>query len=91
ESMHAIDRLFNMLLLSGKMDNVNGIIFGDFTDCGTDLPYESVEEMLSQYTRDLGIPVCFGFPGGHGKLNFPLIFGEKVKLEVDGSGAKISY
>ena len=91
ESMHAIDRLFNMLLISGKMSNVKGLIFGDFTDCGKDLPYESVYEMLYQYTKDLDIPVCFGFPGGHGKLNYPLVFGRKVKLKVTKDGATISY
>ena len=91
ESMHAIDRLFNMLVLQGHLSNVRGIIFGDFEDCDRDLPYESVEEMLSVYTKKLGIPVCFGFPAGHGKVNMPLVEGAMTVLDVSDGRVGISF
>lgn len=89
ESMHAIDRLFNMLKVQGKMKHVKGIIFGDFTDCGNEFSYGSIEDMLSSITSNLGIPVAFGFPGGHGPLNLPLIEGSRITLEVNTNGTSI--
>ena len=91
ESMHAIDRLFNMLKLRGRIPHFNGIIFGEFSDCGDDLPYESVEHMLKQYTAGLGIPVCNGFPSGHDKVNLPLIMGADVVLDVTPDGSTLKY
>lgn len=91
ESMHAIDRLFQMLKLRGRIPHFNGIILGEFTDCGKDLPYEDVEHMLAQYTAGLGIPVCNGFPSGHGKVNQPIIMGARVSLDVSPEGSRIRY
>lgn len=90
ESMHAIDRLFNMLSLQGKMKNVKGIVFGDFTDCGDEFAYESVEAMLSAGASGLGIPVAFGLPAGHGELNLPLIEGAPTTLSVTSRGASLA-
>lgn len=89
ESMHAIDRLFNMLKLQGKMDSIKGIVFCDFTDCGTEFAWTSVEEMLHNYTAGLGIPVAFGFTAGHGTLNLPLVEGATVTLTVTPDGAHL--
>jgi len=91
ESMHAIDRLFNMLLLQNKIPNLKGIVFGDFYECDRDLPFATVEEMLHQYTLKFGIPVCYGFPAGHGKVNMPLVEGSKVILDVNNEGAELSF
>lgn len=82
ESFHAIDRLVNVLLRSSGFENVRGLVFGEFTDCMRDLPYDSVEEMIYPYVKDLGIPVCFGFPAGHGTRNVPFIEGAHVLFEV---------
>lgn len=91
ESMHAIDRLFHMLYLQGKMKHIKGIVFGDFTDCGNEFAYSSVEEMLSKYTSRLDIPVAFSFPAGHGELNLPLIEGAQVTLEVTPHDAHLIF
>lgn len=91
ESMHAVDRLFNILLLSGRMDKVKGIVFGEFTDCPKDLPYDSVEHMLSQYAQKLGIPVAYSFPAGHGSENKPLIFGAPVSLDVTADSSHLRF
>ena len=82
ESMHAIDRLLCMLQMQGKLSNVKGLVFGEFSDCSAELPFGSVEQMLSDYTMNLGIPVCYGFPGGHGELNMPLVEGAATVLDV---------
>lgn len=91
ESMHAIDRLFNMLIIQNRIPNLRGIVFGDFYECDRDLPFASVEDMLHQYTSKLGIPVCYGFPAGHGKVNMPLIEGARVVLDVNKEGTELSF
>lgn len=89
ESMHAIDRLFNMLKLQDRMKDIKGIVFGDFTDCGEEFAWSSVEEMLHGYTAGLGIPVAYGFTAGHGDLNLPLVEGATVTLTVTPDGAHL--
>lgn len=89
ETFHNIDRLFNMLVLHGVMDRCRGIILGEFTDCKADLEYESAEALIRSYIRD--IPLCCGFPAGHGEQNLPLIMGADVALEVGPGGASIAF
>ena len=36
-------------------------------------------EFLSDYDK----PVAFGFPAGHGNVNYPLLIGAKLKLNVN--------
>lgn len=91
ETMHAVDRLMNMLLKQGRLSNVSGLIFGGFTSCKPDLKFSSIEAMLRPYVKDLGIPVCFGFPAGHVEINMPLLEGAQAELEVGASGTKLNF
>lgn len=92
ESMHAIDRAINALSIQGRLKNVRGIIVGNMYKCGEELmEYASVYELLSEYTAQLGIPVCYGFPAGHGGVNMPLIMGAEVSLDVTNEGSTITF
>jgi len=91
ESMHNIDRQFNILALNGVLDRCKGVILGDFTDCGSEFTYEGVEEMLCNYLRDWNIPVLCGFPAGHDKVNLPLVMGSSVTIDVRKDGASVSF
>ena len=91
ENLRNIDRMFNSLELHGVMENVKGVILGEFVDSGTDLAYESTEEMLSKYLKKYNIPVMCGFPAGHDDVNVPLIMGAKVKMDVKSDGATLSF
>ncbi|MBQ7253471.1 MAG: LD-carboxypeptidase [Bacteroidales bacterium] len=91
ESYHNIDRLFNMLILTGVIDRCKGIILGEFTDCGADLEWESPEEMICSYLKGRDIPVICGFPAGHGNINLPLIMGARTTIKVKGCGASLSF
>lgn len=91
ESMHAIDRLLNILFVGDRMKHVKGLIFGKMTDCTPDLSYSSVEEMIACYIDKLGIPVCFGFPAGHGERCAPLLFGAPASLDVSPNGAVLAW
>lgn len=92
ESMHAIDRIINAMAVQGKLRNVRGIILGEMHKCGEELMlYKDVYEALSCYTSTLGIPVCCGFPSGHGKHNMPLMMGARVCLDVTEDGSVLTY
>ena len=91
ESLHNIDRMFNALELHGVMENVKGVILGEFVDSGTDLNYETTEEMLSKYLKKYNIPVLCGFPAGHDDVNVPIVMGAKVKMDVTDNGATLAF
>lgn len=91
ESLHNIDRMFNALELHGVMENVKGVVLGEFVDSGTDLNYETTEEMLSKYLKKYNIPVLCGFPAGHDDINVPIVMGAKVKMDVTDNGATLAF
>ena len=91
ESMHNIDRQMRILQMNGVLDRCKGIILGEFTDCGTEFTYESVEAMLHELLKDYDIPVLCGFPGGHGDVNLPLVMGADVTIDVRADGATLQF
>lgn len=91
ESMHNIDRQMRILQMHGVLDRCKGIILGEFTDCGTEFTYESVEAMLHEMLKDYDIPVLCGFPGGHGDVNLPLVMGAPVTIDVRSDGATLQF
>ena len=91
ESMHNIDRLFNMLVMNGVLDRCKGVILGEFVGCGNEFDYESVEAMLCSYLSAYHIPVLCGFPAGHDDVNLPLVMGAPVTLDVRADGSTLQF
>ena len=91
ESMHNIDRQMRILQMNGVLDRCRGIVLGEFTDCGKEFTYESVEAMLHEMLKDYNIPVLCGFPGGHGDVNLPLVMGANVTIDVRTDGATLQF
>ena len=91
ETYHNIDRLFNILKMSGVLNRCKGVVLGGFTDCEDDLGYRSVEAMLRQYIEPYNIPLLCGFPAGHEKMNLPLVMGAPVTLDVRADGATLTF
>ena len=88
---YAIDRMLQQLKLSGKFDEVRGIVFGEMTDCvqHADQGYR-IQDVLAECTADLNIPVMFGLPSGHsprGNLTLPL--GVTATLDADRGALSI--
>lgn len=91
ESMHNIDRQMRILQMNGVLSRCKGVILGEFTDCGTEFTYESVEAMLHELLKEYNIPVLCGFPGGHGDVNLPLVMGAPVTIDVRNDGATLQF
>lgn len=90
ESLHAVDRLFYMLLLRLNMERVKGVIFGSFSSIRYDLQFGSVEQMLTAHLRELDIPVCCGFPVGD-NVSLPLIEGAQCALDVSMERVTLTF
>jgi len=83
EEPYRVDRMMYQLRLAGVFDNIKGLIVGRFTDYSEDNAmygplYKSILEAVVPYT----FPVCFGFPVGHVKDNYPLMMGAETALTV---------
>ena len=91
EDMSHIDRLIHSMILNGVFDRCKGVILGEFTDCGANLEFGSVEEMICSYLKDYGFPVLCGFPAGHGDVNLPLLMGAPVTLDVTPEGSRLHF
>lgn len=84
EYLYHTDRMMHQLKLAGKLDNLVGLVVGDFTDVkDNESPFgKTVHEIIAEAVVDYNYPVCFGFPAGHDKRNLALAFGMNWSLEV---------
>ena len=91
EFLYHTDRMVHQLKLSGKLDNLAGLILGDFTDMKDNKsPFgQTVHEIFAEAVKDFDYPVCHGFPAGHDKKNLALAFGRDWELEVAERGTKL--
>lgn len=92
EPAYRIERMIYSLKLAGVLGSINGLIIGSFEGCKENISlggtiYELIRNIVSEYN----IPVCFGYPVGHGKENMPLIEGAKVQLTVGNIESRIEY
>ena len=84
EIPYKIDRMIYQLKLSGVFNKISGLIVGKFTDFEEDFNmYSPLYDSIFNAVREYNFPICFNFPVGHVKLNFPLIMGEKASLNVE--------
>ena len=102
ENMQHIHRYLTVLKHLGILDKAAGIVFGEWTEMPVDLvdydglsrggKFGSVAEMISrQFLDDTDIPVAFGFPAGHGDINYPMLMGEMAELEVESDEFTLNF
>ncbi|MBD5255480.1 MAG: LD-carboxypeptidase [Barnesiella sp.] len=90
EPVYKIERQLYRLKLSGVLENLAGLIVGDFTETHGDENYRAMEIMIRDMVKDYDYPVAFGVPAGHARVNIPLILGAPVMLEVSDEGTTIT-
>lgn len=93
EGMSKVDRMLHNLEIRGLLPHLRGIIVGQFNKYKhPENGFQDMYQMLHEYMKHYGIPVCFDFPVGHAHLrNFPLLTGARATLEVTPEGTKLSY
>ena len=62
EAAYRVDRLLNQLLQAGVLEELGGLVFGQFTDCGDD---EFLPDVFADFARHVHGPVAQGLQFGH--------------------------
>jgi muramoyltetrapeptide carboxypeptidase len=83
EAFYRVDRMLTQLRLGGKLDQLAGVVFGYCSECPTDAPSFSFEEILAEYFSPLGVPACAGLAFGHLKEKLTLPIGLEATLDAD--------
>ena len=87
EEPYKIDRYIHQLKLSGIFERISGLIVGQFTNYSEDGGmYATLNESIAFAVSGYGFPVCFNFPVGHVRENFPLLMGKEAKFIVEENG-----
>ena len=87
---YQVDRMLMQLKLSGHLDRVRGIVFGEMLDCVQTANQDyTLQSVVSRIVCDLGVPVAYGVRSGHvSAANITLPFGVRARLAVqDGKVA----
>ncbi len=94
EYLYNIDRMMIQLKRAGQLQNLAGLIVGQFTDVrdNTDPVFgKTAYEIISDHTQKYGYPICFDFPVGHVSDNRALPVGMMATLEVESSRVSLNY
>ena len=90
EANYNVDRMLNNLKLSGKLDEIKGVIVGNFTNSnqGSDKP---INQIIHDNFDDLNIPILYNASIGHSTKNLATYLGRKITLNVEGKSATITF
>lgn len=85
EEPYNIDRMLNQLRLSGKLQEANGIILGDFNDCESKKHDENLtlEQVINDQIKPIGKPTIYNLQAGHCNPMVTLPLGVKARLDAD--------
>lgn len=91
ERPYRVDRMLRQLRVSGALDGVRGVVFGDMKGCapGIDEDY-SLETVLLEALEGLDVPVALGLSSGHATgPNVALPFGVAARLACQGEDVRL--
>lgn len=83
EEIYKIERIMYQLKLMGILDNLKGLIIGQFTEYRKGENFDTVEQMMEKILKDYPeLPVVFNAPIGHVRHNVPVIESAHAVLDV---------
>lgn len=91
ENLYAIDRMMQSFKLTGRLEELQGLIVGGFSDMKGENFGKTAEEIIREAVEEYDYPLCFGFPAGHIPDNYPLILGSTIEMSVDNAGSEITF
>ena len=85
EYLYHLDRMMMSLKRNGIFDKIKGLIIGSFSNMNdNEISFgKSAYEIIFDVVKVYDFPVYFGFPAGHQKDNFPLLFGNHVEMKLN--------
>lgn len=83
EEPRNIDIFLNHLWLAGKLNDIAGLVIGDFTDCEPKSRRTlTLDEVLTHYTKLINKPAMSGFKIGHCNPHVGIPLGVKAKINT---------
>ena len=84
EDIYRVDRMLTELSLAGVLGRLRGFVFGSCHECEPGEGYGSLtlEEVLDEHVRPLGVPAYEGAMIGHQDRQFTLPIGTLVELDA---------
>lgn len=82
ERIASVDRMMHRLKMGGILDNLKGLIVGQFTIYKPSPDHETMEDLIKTIVDEYDIPIVYDFPVGHVDNNYPLLEGVKAKLKI---------
>ncbi len=84
ENLYHLDRMMTNLHIGGQLENLKGLLVGSMNGMKTGDPSfgKMAYEIIAEHTDAYDYPVAFGFPAGHEGVNFPMILGADMCLNV---------
>jgi muramoyltetrapeptide carboxypeptidase len=94
EAPYRVDRMLTSLLLGGHLSRASALVFGGFDHCAPLSDGRTVDEVIAERTRDLGVPVVSGAPFGHGARNEAFVLGSCAdvagdEVRIGGAGERL--
>ena len=90
EQLYHLDRMMVQLKRCGFLNDLAGMIVGQFTDMRDDDPFGmTANEIIYDHIREFSFPVAFNFPIGHTNDNHALPIGVVSKFNVSESRATL--
>jgi muramoyltetrapeptide carboxypeptidase len=93
EYLYHIDRMMMNLKISGKLENLKGLIIGGMTEMKDNtIPFgKSAYEIIADSVSNYNYPLAFNFPAGHCEPNLPLLFGRNVSFDVKSVKVNLKF
>jgi len=90
EPLYRVDRMLTQLKLAGKFEKVRGFVFGEFVG---DFDLKDLLTVIEDRVGDLGVPVVYGYPFGHGNhfVTIPIGATGTLIVKPDSSSLKVEY
>ncbi len=84
EDIYRVDRMLTQLRLASLLARVRGFVFGSCSKCGPGERYGSLtlEEVLDEHVRPLGVPAYEGAMIGHQARQFTVPIGVEVEMNA---------
>ena len=85
EAVYRVDRMMTELSLAGVLGKISGFVFGRCTECGPGEGFASLtmEQMIAEHIKPLGIPAFAGSMIGHIDEQFTIPLGIEAEIDAD--------
>ncbi len=85
ENPKRVDRMMTQLKLAGILGQLSGFVFGKCSDCDPGDGYGSLtlDEVLDDHIKPLGIPAWYGSMIGHISDKFTMPLGVEAKIDAN--------